>query len=59
MIKKKQEATVCLAAAKEINIDGAVAALLSDLDAFFSKKEEQKRASKAPICGKGEAWHTF
>lgn len=45
--KKKQEAAMSPAAAKEIIVDSRVAALLSELDGIFALKEEEKSDTKS------------
>lgn len=52
--KKEQdeEANVSLAAATEISMDGAVAAVLSQLDGSFKFLAEQRTALKALLSGK-------
>lgn len=46
-----QEATASLAPAKEISLDGAAAAVLSEPGGIFTFKEEQRRVPKAFLRG--------
>lgn len=44
---KEEEATAIVAAAKETSVDGAAAALLSELDGIFAQRDSQKEALQA------------